>query len=250
MHEDPNTNGYSIVLGAFIALIVVPQRLRLLFIIVTGVAVLITISRSAILLWVLAFILCLYCGLIGRNTIISYILGLSFILFLSFLLYSGKVPELLIAANLDQYLNEQMITRLSGDFTSQDDQSSSTRRELATNAWAMFSDSPIFGQGLGSTTPTQDTYGTHNMFALFGAELGTIGLFIYSSLILVPLYLRSKYGICFSHTIMSVGGVFAILIAIALSTNTAELNYVKETPLIHPRTKNRRKKRRRGAQRI
>ena len=71
-----------------------------------------------------------------------------------------------------------MKERFSGNFFTQEDDSTDSRIELALEGFVGFTDNPILGGGLGSSTPTEDSPGTHNMPIKLGYELGILSVLL------------------------------------------------------------------------
>jgi len=67
------------------------------------------------------------------------------------------------------------------------DESAVSRRGLATMALRMISESPIVGNGVGSTRVQGRGYGPHNMYLLLAAEQGVVGVLFYLSFIVLIL---------------------------------------------------------------
>ena len=225
---NPNANGYAITLGMFIGQYFIPKSLRLIFALFVGFAVFTTVSRSAILLWVLVVLYeCMAGNYIGRS-FATRVIGILSVIGLYFALASGQLLVAIQSAGLDEFMNDNMIERLSGDFFSQGDSSSTSRIDAAETAAELFTQNPIFGAGLGAARGGDDVFGdvgAHNMLAKMGAELGIIGVIVYLLLLLVPFLANSRGGLVFVVLFLFVNmfthnsfdrPVFAILIPMAI----------------------------------
>ena len=177
LHVNPNENGNAMILGMFVALLAVPKVLRLAFLLAVGLAVITTASRSSLLMWPLVFFLAFQIGLCGKKTIVKFFIVTAIIILIGTLLISGNIPLYLEYIGLDQYLSENMKERLSGNFFTQEDDSTDSRIELALEGLVGFTDNPILGGGLGTSSPT-DSQGTHNMPVKLGYELGILSLLL------------------------------------------------------------------------
>jgi hypothetical protein len=197
LHVNPNANGFALVLSMFVTYFFVPSGLRFLFTIIVGLAVMATVSRSAIIVWLVACIV-LYTRDYVRSSKRARFFGtMTVVLLVMGSLFSGKIPEYLSNIGVDHLLNENMKMRLSGNFFSQEDMSSEVRDELAKNAVSNYMDNPIIGTGLGSSAPI-GSQGTHNLIAKIGVELGIVGLFVFfGGLYFMAFAFRNWYGLLF-----------------------------------------------------
>ncbi len=224
LYENPNANGYAMALGMFVGQYFLPRNIRFIFAICAGLAVLTTVSRSAIMLWTLIIFCSIWTGAYSKQKVLAKILAILITIGLSTLLVTGQIPVIIQSAGLDQLVSPAMIERLSSDFLSQEDGSSQSRRDLLSQNMETFTSNPIFGIGLGGSN-TGDQLGSHNMLLKMGAELGILGILVYLSLLLVPIYVKSAQGILFvlfyffanffTHTSYE-KPVFAMLIPIAI----------------------------------
>jgi hypothetical protein len=222
MHLNPNINGLVMVLAMFVTFFFVFRGFRFVYTIIVGVAVFATVSRGAILLWVLACILLYsYNYYIGRERI-KYGVTVLFVVSVVGILLSGTVPDQLEKIGLGGYLNDNMKMRLSGNFFSQEDTSSDERESLVRNALSKYMDSPVVGTGLGSSAPPGTTP-THNLIAKIGVELGAVGIFLfYFGLVYLTVFFKNHIGTLFlvvfsaaslfSHNLIEYG-YFAIFLA-------------------------------------
>lgn len=186
IHANPNGNARALVMGLFVSQFFLPKPIRLLFALFIGAAVFTTVSRSGIMLWVLAIAGSFFLGAYATGKVIPKVLGLGMAAGLSILLISGQLPQLLEETGLDEYMNVRMIERLSGSFTDADSGSNQGRLELASEAFTIYASAPFFGAGLGTSEALgTESLGAHNMFLKFGAELGTVGILIFLGIILV-----------------------------------------------------------------
>ena len=244
---NPNANGYTMVLGMFIGQYFLPRSLRFIFALFVGFAVLTTVSRSAILLWVLVVFYEFVSGNYVGRSFVAKMIAIVGILGLYFALVSGQLLVAVDSAGLGDYLNENMRDRLSSDFFSQGDSSSESRIDAAATATDLFTENPLFGAGLGAARGGDDVFGhvgAHNMLAKMGAELGVVGVLVYLMLLLVPFMANSKGGLFFILFFFFVNmfthnsfdrPVFAILIPMAILYFSA----------VHPKKKRRKRRRKR-----
>jgi O-antigen ligase len=194
---NPNANGLALVLGMFATYFFVPRGLRFLYTILVGIAVLATVSRGSIVVWVASCAVLYTMDCLRNKAKLRYISAIGFMVLLITLFLSGKTPDFLENVGMGEFLNENMKMRLAGNFFSQEDSSAETRDELATAALSQFVDSPVLGAGLGASQPI-GTLGTHNLIAKIGVELGIVGVItFYFGLYFLTIFYRNYYGFWF-----------------------------------------------------
>ncbi len=226
LHGNPNANGYAMTLGMFLAQYFLPKQFRFAFVLFVGFAVFTTVSRSALLLWMLVVSYGFWSGIYFGRSLVSKLTAIVVVAGLYLSLTAGLIPGFLQSVGLEQYMNQGMIERLSGNFFTQEDGSSIGRYDAAIESANQFMDSPILGNGLGTARGEfTDSVGAHNMPLRLGAELGIVGIFVYVSLLLVPLQANSRIGLVFvlfyfflnmfTHTSFE-KSVFAVLIPMGI----------------------------------
>ncbi len=227
LYENPNANGYSMALGLFVGQYFLPRSIRFVFAICVGLAVLVTVSRSAIMLWVIVVFCSMWAGAYSKHRLPAKIFAIFVTAGLSGLLVTGQVPNLVESVGLSQLMSADMTERLSGNFLTQDDGSTATRRDLVAENLERFTANPIFGMGLGASSSAEfdAEVGSHNMLLRMAVELGVFGVLIYLALLIVPIMSNSAQGFLFvifyfftnlfTHTSYE-KAIFAILIPIAI----------------------------------
>lgn len=192
LHVNPNMNASIMVLGMFAAAFLVPLQLRLIFCIVVGAAIFTTVSRSGILSWVLAMTMLTMLGQFSMGKLMTKVLGIFVAITLTTFLISNTLPDILESAGLDELMTDNMVERLSSNFFTQDDGSTSSRKNLVMAAGELYSQHPILGSGLNSATQLGEWKLTaHNTVMDIAAELGTLGVLAYLSIILIVVYFKS-----------------------------------------------------------
>jgi O-antigen ligase len=183
LYINPNISGSSILAGMIVGLGVIPQRWRSPFILTALLGIALTFSRGALLCaTAVLIILCVKNVVSVRSLIVSlavFVLGVMAALGVT--RQSGK----LVAA---YELSATQWIRLgigSGPLAEGDELSNSLRREVAERSWEAFLQRPITGEGTGATGDT-----THNMYLMFAAEHGIIGLLLFP---LLPLSLLATH---------------------------------------------------------
>jgi len=226
LYENPNANGYAMALGMFIGQFFLPRTIRFIFAVCVGLAILATVSRSALILWTFIIFTSFWMGVYSKGSVLPKFFSILFVAILVGLLTSGQLPYLIEAIGLEQYVNKGMMERLSGGFLSQEDGSTLSRKSLISENLSKFYDNPLFGSGLGSSAVSDyEGQGSHNMALRMAVEMGIIGLLIYLSLLVVPLITKSFIGFIFisfyfianlfTHTSFE-QPVFAVLIPLSI----------------------------------
>lgn len=241
LFENPNANGYALALGMFVGQYFVPLKLRFVFAILVGAAILTTVSRSAMLLWSIIVFVSFWIGTYSKGRVLSKLIAIILIGVLTTLLITGQIPLLIESFGLESYFSPQMIDRLSGSFFIQEDASTDARVGIVSQELERFASNPLFGSGLGSSGSAD--LGTHNMALAMAVELGVFGLILYFALLAIPVAVKSVHGTLFvvfyffanlfTHTSFE-KPIFAILIPLSILAFTQKVNHTK-----------RRKKRRR-----
>jgi len=204
-HINPNNNGAAIVLGMFAGLFFLKPRVRFAFILFAGMAVFATVSRSALTLWAIATLMSFFMGYVARGYILGKIFGAFFVGLLGYLLVSGQIPGLMSDMGMDKYLSDEMTDRLSENFFTQDDGSTSSRVEAAGSTMAAFIDNPLSGIGLGMTDSIDGDVGSHNQHLKIAAEMGIFGYLIYAALFALAWLARSAAAVIFVFMYMLLG---------------------------------------------
>lgn len=217
LHINPNTNARFISLGMFVSCFFIPQKFRLIFCSLVGAAVFTTASRSGILTWGLAMMMLIFLGQFSSGKLFTKSIGFIGICTLGLLLTTGQIPKVMETTGLDEFMSKNMLERVSSGFFDQQDESTTTRKELAALALEIYTDNPILGAGPGQSVGLGDIgLGSHNTALQIAAEYGTLGLLSYFGLFLIPLILRSSKAICFFILFN-----FSLLFAHGVLTNAA-----------------------------
>ena len=209
LHINANSNARIMALGMFVSCFFLQRNFRFVFCLIVGAAVFTTVSRSGMITWALAMVLLTALGQFSGGRLLAKVLGFSVVALLAVLLTTGKVPTLIAALGLEEFMSEQMVERVSEGFLAQEDGSTSSRKDLAHLAIELYADNPILGAGLGSSSALGDVgLGSHNTLLQIAAELGTVGFITTLGLFLVPLILKSENGFCFM-VLFCVSSMFA-----------------------------------------
>ncbi len=202
-YGNSNDNGTAMVLGMFLGQFFLPVRLRFMFFIVVGIAVLGTVSRTSLTIWGVAVALSLLLGYGSKSRLVGLV-GLGFIVFLSYLLVSGQVPILLANIGAEELLSGDMKARLSENFFTQEDGSTLARMQVAQGAWRLFLENPFKGIGVGVSDKI-DGLGTHNQHLKVASELGVLGFLVYAAIGVVAVSSRSIVAVVFLLLFAAIG---------------------------------------------
>jgi hypothetical protein len=185
-YENPNIAGKFIAFSMVAAIPVVPRKLRLWFVMFCGLGILVTFSRNAWLLWGIGVVFLGWTGelLAARyRTIAVFLTGIIGIGTLT-LLFTGALGQMIPNTPLAEYLSPNTIARIGigGTQTQFQDHAAIERVEVALEALEQGAQHPLLGNGLAYTREAggwEYRVSTHNMFLLFWAEGGVIGLALY-----------------------------------------------------------------------
>jgi len=180
MYGNANIVGVVLILGLILTIDIIPEKYKSLFLFYIFIGVLVTFSRSNIMLYILILTIMSFQNKISKKLFL--ILVFIVISFMIFLVFDGNA---LLQEYLHVSLNENNINRLLFfiDNTNSDLQNISERQRVLQAALGMFADSPIVGNGFASTRLWEYPVGPHNTIALTLADFGLFGLLI------VPLFL-------------------------------------------------------------
>jgi hypothetical protein len=182
---DANVAGYAIILGVSIAIVEIPRAWRLPMLLVAAVGVVATFSRGAVICLAVLIIWLMVSRVINTRSVLLVSLAIA----ASFAIAGSSLSSFLEARNT---LNENTWGRLH--LTSDD----SGRGELALNAWQMFVDAPILGNGLAATNQA------HNEYLRLAGDHGFLGLILLPALGLA-LCLRNPKAVPFAVALMASG---------------------------------------------
>ena len=237
LYLNPNQAGQALVLGMIFSVSVLAAWLRAPFILLTGIGIFSTFSRSAILEWVIA---AMGLMLVGRVNVKDLLLPVSLSLLLVAVVLVPRWDQFLTTLESSGVINKNVVERLDWftDPTGVEDYSSSERGDLARQAWDKTVEHPFLGSGTGSSRET--TMAAHNQYLMFMQDHGLLGAAILPLLVLAMTWgVRGearKLAILFacivmlqsfaSHNIMNQGEVlmlFALMAAISSTSRESEM---------------------------
>jgi len=237
LYQNPNMAGEALVLGMILSMTVLEPRYRGPFILLTGIGILATLSRAAILMWVIAAVgFLLVGGLRLKNLLVSGTVGLLLVVLVLF----PRWGQLLTTWQSTGVLNVNVQERLAWlmDPSDVSDLSGWERKYVAKRAWDKILEHPVLGSGTGSSY--EAAIPPHNQHLSFMLDHGLIGAMI------LPLFLlaatwgaqgeRRRVAIVFgcvmmmlslfTHQIFNTGYsliLFSLMAAMAVKTDHYEI---------------------------
>lgn len=205
---NPNISGQQLVFGMVISVLILPKKYRWWLCLFVGTGVILTFSRGAILLWMIAIL-----GLAWGNTFVikrtvSVLSIGAAVTILTITLAAGNWIGVFKSIGLDSYLNDNTSSRIGESFLEQNDYSSKTRRYVAEKGISMFFDNPAIGYGVGATGQKATAISPHNMYIYIALQYGIIGLIMFLSLIWL-LWEGNSYQAKIVAVLYAVGGMFS-----------------------------------------
>jgi hypothetical protein len=185
LYVNPNQSGAALVLGMIVGLEAVRERYRLLFMLVVGLGVVTTFSRSSMLAWAIAFGLTCAVNLIQyrrirglTEAVLAAVAALAIFLSPGWTAVQARLED-------ESVLNDNVLGRLSSLSLGQfDDDSATERVEVATQAWDSFGDHPFLGLGTGASMGPPFDVGPHNIYLAQMVDQGLLGALVFPALIL------------------------------------------------------------------
>ncbi|MEA5571823.1 O-antigen ligase family protein [Calothrix sp. UHCC 0171] len=176
---DPNDCANALILGMILTVEMLPKKLRFLWVVIVGLGVISTFSRGGILAWVVVVMMMSITRIVSLQKSLLWVVGIGLILF--FATQLGSIGD---SVNIHNQLDSIALQRVESMIDGGDvveDESTIERKAVAEKGWEMFLERPIFGYGIGSTfdySITKFSVSTHNMFLLYAAEYGIVGILI------------------------------------------------------------------------
>ncbi|MGQ0593372.1 MAG: O-antigen ligase family protein [Gammaproteobacteria bacterium] len=184
---NPNRAGEVMLITLLLAIPVLGRPYRALLLLLTGAGVILTLSRGAILGWILLWVFMLLRKAVPKYTLAIALVGL------------GALPMLL--AGFESYVSgrddlagglDDILGRL--DFFQHqtfDDGSALERAQVLEAGLALFLKHPIFGAGAGATHLWSLPVSVHNQPVMLAAEYGVFGIALW--LWLAVILWKGKY---------------------------------------------------------
>ncbi|MBA4759679.1 O-antigen ligase family protein [Sphingosinicella sp.] len=194
---NPNGAGEAALLATLLVAPILPPRWRIILLVVSGIGVLATFSRAAMLGWGLVLLILVYAGAVSKKVVGSLFIGA-----VSIVAFSAVIVTYVAGREDLAEGAENLVGRINFfQSGSLEDASSLERLYVLEAGIEMFAENPILGGGAGATRNWHLRASTHNQVVLLAAELGLVGLALWGSL----LWILSK-GEYFSNYRLQVGG--------------------------------------------
>jgi O-antigen ligase len=236
LYMNPNQCAVALILGMVISLGLLPHRYRILFTVLVGLGVLLTLSRSAVIGWLITFFVLIKSGQISLRR--SILIGGTLVT-IAFAVAAWQWDKIEYRLEDLGVLNANTTMRLYW-FNKMDasDFSASERKEVAEFGWELFSDSPLVGHGVGASIDWSYERSSHNEYLNMMVDHGIVGFFILPLLALATTW-RARgearqisfaftafilYFAFFSHNILNerpVLMIFALLSSMVMSSRAA-----------------------------
>jgi O-antigen ligase len=243
---DPNISGAFLLLAMTASVSLIKKTTaRLLYCFVAGIGILLTFSRGAWLLWVIAMV-----GLAGtgyfkfmrkKYTVILMGALASFILYT---LFTGGLVEVFTSLGLRENLNETTLGRLGANRDTFGDTSAESRSHIAAKAWQLIQERPWLGYGVGFTRGSEWGYklpAPHNMYLEMLVQGGLLALAVFACLLIILwsvtnpngkllIVLISAFSIV-NHNVLDMPGyllIFALIAAMGRQQSKSVPNTARE----------------------
>jgi O-antigen ligase len=187
LFENANQTGSALMLGMIVSNAVVPSRLRLPFVVLTGLGIVTTFTRAAMLGWVLVALLLAFRAGIGVRQVRGALIFGAVVVGFVFSPYWGDLHQTLIEKGVLDTENLQRLAFFSTGSTP--DASAADRKGVLEAGWRMFEEKPLTGWGTGTfrVIPGFDL-STHDIYVANLIDFGILGLFIVPSLLLATIW--------------------------------------------------------------
>jgi len=181
LYMNPNQAGQALVLGMIFSVSVLPSWFRGPFMVLAGIGIFPTFSRSAILQWVIVVVCSM---LLRRVRPRDFVLSVSVSLLLVAVLLLPRWDQFLTTLDSSGVINKNVEERLDWfmDPSGVEDSSSWERAYLAKQAWDKTAEHPFLGSGTGSSR--EMAIGAHNQYLMFVQDHGLLGAAILPLLLL------------------------------------------------------------------
>ena len=182
-YVNPNITGAALIAGMLLGLPAVAPRLREAYLLVVAIGLFTTLSRGALLCWMLVIGYLTFSRAVrGKRLAMQFAAGGMLALAIGgAMMASGRLSYLSGGAEtfVKQRLSIGNREQLGADV------SASSRTHLATRALELFGDRPFTGQGIGATVEWNEPESTHNIYVRQLAEYGFVGAWLAPLLLLL-----------------------------------------------------------------
>ncbi len=184
-YGNANIVGAVLIVGLILSIDIIPKKFRVIYILYIFMGILVTFSRSNIMLFLLILAVMSFQNKITKK-LFFFIIIFIFSFFI-FLLFDGQS---FLEQNFGIVFNDNIVQRLAffiGDSGAKS-YGMSERQQVLNAALNMFYESPFYGNGFASTRLWNYHVGPHNTIALTLAEFGVFGFLIVPLLLFVSTY--------------------------------------------------------------
>jgi len=179
LYGNPNQAGAALVLGLIVTISLVSSRWRGLYLSYIGIGVALTLSRSALLGFALVVLGLLFTArLTLKQTAFATLIWAT----LGWITAAYVLPAFAQHLNLDPQVIFERLTWII-DPVGKADFSQLERAYLADQGWEQFLNSPIVGNGIGSTELWAARSSTHNQYLLLLSDFGILGAAVIPALL-------------------------------------------------------------------
>lgn len=213
---DANEAGCALVLGMIFCIDLFKPKFRLLFALIIMLGILVTLSRGAILAWVVVILFFMVKKIIPTYQI-SF-LGLAIATFLIILTSQLNNLDNFKAADGTPLFNDDTLARVEFLVDPFSEEQDTSRLLLVEDAWRSFSEQPFVGKGLGGSANKKyisargKPQKPHNTYLTLMIEYGFLGFLLYPGLILATIWKAQgqakNIGVAFA-VLLLVWGIFS-----------------------------------------
>jgi O-antigen ligase len=197
LYGDANLSGTMLVAGMLLSTLRLPSRLRIPYCLLIGIGVLVTFSRSALLLWTAAFIGMLAFGWLTvyrKAAVMGAIIGIAMA---AHAMNTGGWISAFEMAGAGGLLTKNTRARIGDSFLDQQDFSKVEREAVALRAFDEWSRAPLLGNGIGYSG--RYPIRSHNQYLDVASDLGIIGLTAVMALLALLWRSGTEVGILFGN---------------------------------------------------
>ncbi|MBL0170013.1 MAG: O-antigen ligase family protein [Gemmatimonadaceae bacterium] len=175
-YVNPNITGAALIAGMLLGLPAVPTRLREPYLLLIAVGVFTTLSRGALLCWVMVIAFLIVSRAVrGKRLAITFAVGVTMALSAAgAMLASGQLGYL--GGGAEQFVRQRLAIGNKEQLGA--DVSASSRSHLAMRAVELFGERPVGGHGTGATIEWSEPESTHNIYVRHLAEYGLLGAWL------------------------------------------------------------------------
>lgn len=236
MYINPNESGYALIIGTILTISYINPRYKEIFLIFVGVGILITFSRSAILLYTILVLYMLYTTEVNRKILIIETLLILIMIYL----FINQFVQYIISLDISitNIMSRIDWFRSGGGII---DYSANERMTLLRKSIYYINNNPIIGHGNDIMSIWNQR--PHNMYAYNTLRYGIIGLFIF------PIYIfmcairhniiRDKYIIMWIFSMLFIGlfshnameSYYLLIYASFVASPASRINDIKDPPV-------------------